>query len=425
MSDKHLIPIPDAVRGGGKFTVMNGSPFTDLKNRRMSAPFDFSSKSRSLQQLELAKAKWSPDSLEHPDVAPMFVEAAETARLNSLLKHKVSLPPDVQTMTKSQIDFIVEMGKPSDHVALFATAFGNKKNMSALKRAIKSNKNLNSVFHTVERIVSRYFYYNFITEGSFLDRTVPLAKELQNYADALDREKENLASSKPSTSDGAEGDVTDNEIIDGLINGYRGDADKWKPILEIEEPPREVTQKLDLKARKKIKQDTGSVPVAIHRQTIDQRVFLGHRRRPGAGSVLIDMSGSMSLSTADIERIMDALPGVVIAGYTASSSQPHGKLRIFAKNGRRVTNNYFHMHGGQNACDGPALNWLERQPKPRFWVCDGNVTGVESKVSLLQETEVNEELWQEVRDIQTRSRILRVPTADELALRVAKMKAKA
>jgi hypothetical protein len=423
MSKNHLIPIPEAVRDGGKFTVINGSPYTDLKNRRMSAPFDFSSKSRSLQQIELAKAKWSPESLEQPDIDSMFVEAAESARLNKLLDH-VFLPPDVQTISKSVIDFTTETGDLSANVALFATCFGNKKNTAAVKRGIKGNKLLQDIFHSVTRRVDRYFGYVFTAEGSFTYRTVPLARELQNFADSLERGKENLENSK--SGDPVEGDITDEEIMESLVEmRYCGEADRWKPILEIEEPPRTIAQKLDLKARKKVKQETGSVPVAIHRQTIDQRVFLGYRRRPGAGSVLIDMSGSMSLSSRDIERIMDALPGVVIAGYTASGAHTHGMLRIFAKNGRRVETHDFQMDGGQNACDGPALNWLERQPKPRFWVCDGFVTGVVSGTSMTSEDEPTEELLQEVRDIQTRSRILRVPSASELALRVAKMKAKA
>lgn len=424
MSKNHLIPIPDAVRDGGKFTVINGSPYTDLKNRRMSAPFDFSSKSRSLQQIELAKAKWSPESLEQPDIDLMFVEAAESARLNKLLDHAF-LPPDVQTISKSVIDFTTETGDLSTNVALFATCFGNKKNTAAVKRGIKGNKLLEDIFRDVTRRVHRYFGYGFMVEGSFTDRTVCLARDLQNFADSFERAKENLKNSK-SSGQVEDGDITDEEIMERLVEmRYGGEADRWKPILEIEEPPRTIAQKLDLKARKKVKQETGSVPVAIHRQTIDQRVFLGYRRRPGAGSVLIDMSGSMSLFPEDIERIMDALPGVVIAGYTASGAHTHGMLRIFAKNGRRVENCDFQMNGGQNACDGPALNWLERQPKPRFWVCDGFVTAVVSGTSMTSEDNPIEELLQEVRDIQTRSRILRVPTAEGLALRVAKMKAKA
>jgi hypothetical protein len=37
--------------------------------------------------------------------------------------------------------------------------------------------------------------------------------------------------------------------------------------------------------------------------------------------------------------------------------------------------------GGANVVDFPALQWLAKQSKPRFWVSDGQVTGIGDRSS--------------------------------------------
>ncbi len=119
----------------------------------------------------------------------------------------------------------------------------------------------------------------------------------------------------------------------------------------------------------------------------DGRAF-GHKLRNEGGTVLVDMSGSMSITQSQIDRFMALAPASTMAlygghhgGFYAEDDRiikPYllGDLIIVAQNGRglkrldRETN-----LGMLNLIDGPALDWLIEQRGPRIWVSDGNVTG--------------------------------------------------
>lgn len=116
----------------------------------------------------------------------------------------------------------------------------------------------------------------------------------------------------------------------------------------------------------------------LHRISTDGRVFARKTRRPGTlqkGTVLIDVSGSMNIETADIAALVERLPQATIAIYSGDGKRAW--IVVVAKNGRRVAD----IDGpdvprnGGNTCDGPALLWLSRQDSPRIWICDGFVTG--------------------------------------------------
>ena len=113
--------------------------------------------------------------------------------------------------------------------------------------------------------------------------------------------------------------------------------------------------------------------------TTDRKVF-STKRSVAGGSMLIDCSGSMGLSTHDIEEIINDLPASTIAGYvgyTGERSGFHGDLRIIANNGRidDEAMRELGMHGN-NSIDKEALEWLAQQPEPRIWVSDQQVVGV-------------------------------------------------
>lgn len=129
-------------------------------------------------------------------------------------------------------------------------------------------------------------------------------------------------------------------------------------------------------SRKQRPNDMGAVPRYMHRLLTDQRVF-GRRRKRVCyqGTVLIDHSGSMSLSDDELTELLARWPAVTIATYCGSGSG-HGKLRIIAKNGKRATGGWLNRPGaGANEIDGPALDWLKKQKQPRIWITDGGVSG--------------------------------------------------
>ena len=95
--------------------------------------------------------------------------------------------------------------------------------------------------------------------------------------------------------------------------------------------------------------------------------------RRETGSILIDVSGSMHLKVSQIGRLLENAPLATVANYSSDGNRT-GELHILAQNGR-YTSDPQHAGSG-NGVDGPALDWLARQPAPRVWICDGLVSGV-------------------------------------------------
>jgi hypothetical protein len=158
--------------------------------------------------------------------------------------------------------------------------------------------------------------------------------------------------------------------------------------------------------------DEGAMPNAMHRWAVDGRIFKRWRPAPG-GTVLVDMSGSMSLSADDLREIVLAAPAATVAMYSGRSTR--GRITIVARRGKvaseRDMNRARAGAGGGNIIDGPALRWLAGQPGPRVWVSDGYVTGQHDKFA--------RNLIAEAFAIVKRSGIHRVGRADRVAGMIA------
>lgn len=147
----------------------------------------------------------------------------------------------------------------------------------------------------------------------------------------------------------------------------------------------------------------GSVVRYVHRWATDRAIFRGHRREHGV-TVLVDVSGSMSISAGDLDRFLAAAPTRTrIALYAGADDT--GELRIVAENGQRAAIEDLGGFGSGNVVDLPALEWLARQRAPRIWVSDGGVTGVGDRPST--------ELAARCRALRRRARIHRVTTLEE------------
>lgn len=100
----------------------------------------------------------------------------------------------------------------------------------------------------------------------------------------------------------------------------------------------------------------------------------GQKKRSAGGTMLVDLSGSMSISPEQIQTLVRKAPHVKIAMY-CSPGRDSGSLVILAQRGRQVENIEATRVGGANVVDGPALEWLSKQATPRIWISDGQVTG--------------------------------------------------
>ena len=109
-----------------------------------------------------------------------------------------------------------------------------------------------------------------------------------------------------------------------------------------------------------------------------RQVFAEKVRAPG-GVIVIDVSGSMSLTDSDVERILDAAPGAIIIAYSDDCCDRGApNITYLANRGKQVEKVPRSIFRGGNGVDGPALilGLRHRRPKePLLWVCDGQVSG--------------------------------------------------
>ena len=144
--------------------------------------------------------------------------------------------------------------------------------------------------------------------------------------------------------------------------------------MSIHKPPLTVNLTSRLKNGRAYRPaDIGYNPKYINRYCVDRKIFKQKQHVLG-GTILIDASGSMSFSGQDILEILQQLPAATIAMYNGSGH--YGDLRVIAKNGRRVDEQYMDRYSGRgNVVDGPALDWLSSMPARRIWVSDMHVFG--------------------------------------------------
>jgi hypothetical protein len=117
--------------------------------------------------------------------------------------------------------------------------------------------------------------------------------------------------------------------------------------------------------------------VRPHRLVTDPSRRLFERRARGAGGVVVvDQSGSMALTTVDLERLLAAAPGALVVGYShAPGSSGVPNAWVLAAAGRAASS--VRVGNVGNGVDGPALRFAlaRRRPgEPVLWICDGQVT---------------------------------------------------
>jgi hypothetical protein len=143
--------------------------------------------------------------------------------------------------------------------------------------------------------------------------------------------------------------------------------------LSIKVPPLVMPAKAKNKIARHRVTEEGILPFQLYRLFIDGKVFLDPRKQKG-GSVVVDISGSMGLRPEQVYEFVLKCPGATIAQYSGNGHV--GELTVVAHKGRIAARHHIGKTMGGNVVDGPSLEWLSRQPRPRIWVSDTQVTGV-------------------------------------------------
>lgn len=171
--------------------------------------------------------------------------------------------------------------------------------------------------------------------------------------------------------------ASDGDLPDALLNNYSLEpSDIGWPKTDIVLAPVERARKSFVPRRGKPAMD-GDIPRHFGRWIVDRAILDSRGRRPG-GTLLIDISGSMSWSREQINALLEELPALTVALYSSSNPKgDEGQISIVARSGRIVSSDWksSRSHSGNNLCDGVAVSWLCKQPGPRIWLSDGAATG--------------------------------------------------
>ena len=364
-------------------STSRGNPKTCITDRTIAVPLDADELARVVRAHELMHVRVSP-----PDLSPWLrrkrasfesLIVAEETRVNYLLG-KNGFDPSKHLLDPSDYTGARDHAKRGDlaglirsTVATWMTA-GASHNLRGVQDAVKEdgaspdlfeavsnlNDTLDGIYSKHGKIASsdlRLKGSRVLTKGftltehiaQMLDKMISIASETNKIPTFNQGDNAGIQDYKRSFAPLVFGKTS----LSKMHNGNMGKA--------------------------KLASPTGRNPRRIHRLLTDpyKRIF-DRTRRVNGSIVLIDQSGSMSIGSSDVLKILDASPGATIASYAHKpGSKDVPNIWILAKDGKMV-DKLPKPHGGGNGVDGPALRWAmsarRRANEPILWVCDGQVT---------------------------------------------------
>tara|TARA_R100000808_G_C2149987_1_gene158552 strand:- start:83 stop:2299 length:2217 start_codon:yes stop_codon:yes gene_type:complete len=193
--------------------------------------------------------------------------------------------------------------------------------------------------------------------------------------------------------------------------------DAWWGQMIVIQPALTRDLKHKLRGRLYKPNEYGTVPAFMDRFATDKRVFK-HKKNIKGGTVLIDASGSMSLTEEEVFEILETLPASTVAMYSGSSKKGRarggadGELVVLAKDQKQIAELPNAL--GENIIDLPALQWLAKQQTPRIWVSDEGITQLSGRSGHRQEAVVTREGQKECDDLVKRAKIIVLSDIDDV-----------
>lgn len=393
MRNNMVYPLPEAVddKSSRQWQIQSSqriSPRVYKKHSLLMVPLDDSPQSRMVRNHELGHIRWSP---ERPEIAARrnkldmdVLQAVEDMRINTKLAEigiDTSSGSLNQPVIQAFADDLLRQGNLRDIILIMVAVSGQGANEDVVRDTFNAHPPADKAVQ-IAGMARRILW----------DKGSPRFRDSVRTARWLQALLEGAAPVNPSKLPKLlRLSKTDQEHLESLmkmLNGFGtgGRATKRVPWgkMRVETPPRPRKVQGFL-GKGRIPSEEGVIPRYSHRLLVDGRVFCRTRRQLG-GSVLVDCSGSMSLSNEDLIKILSHSPGAVVACYSGNTHD--GVLRVLAQGGRQTEEKWIGAPaGGANVIDKPALEWLSKQPKPRIWVCDGQVTGVGDRMSAINTME--------------------------------------
>lgn len=385
--------------GNGSWDVENGlaargEAWTDLEARRMRVPLGGDKFARVIRAHEMMHAQVSPSSgreaVDHLaatlSVSPMAVLMAEEFRVNTLCSRSGFNMDDLcDGSERKSGERYAERKDWAGGVAFLAALAGTKAAKDYILGVRKINPQWAKAFVKINRELVKaakaintralgqtsIHYETTNIPNGFMRHTGTFARII----DAAIRAGEQTLD-EDSDDNGDLNEKVDLKRVTDAIDSLTGKAGVFATMVLDEKVAltRHVSGNL---GRKRIATNIGRNPRRINRVLTDpERRIFDRTTRGQGGIILIDQSGSMSLSDDDIWQIVNAAPGCVIIGYShRSHTTAAPNVWVLAERGR-VCEEVREGNGG-NGVDGPALRFAlskRKHGEPIIWVCDGMVT---------------------------------------------------
>ena len=427
MTDIQIIPIPemlgrkDTEQGSWQVDTcapVRGLPMTNIVDREMVVPVSKEETDRVIRAHEMVHAKVSPAHdwtlwLNRGIATDTALRSVEEVRVNYLVK-KVGFDPMKHLADGSELRSGEELTKRGDWAGAVYSAVsltcsaGLKDFLTGVRRENRAwGESLREIAKKVEKEIVKGDRIG--TLGSTIrDPQTGLAplgfSHTERIAEMVDRlanppkqenEDEQGESQQGAQNKNEEGANADESTKSKTGNPDKApiDKDEIKQVNPVAPNGRGVPQWAELKirklpltrhapgglGRKRRANDMGRNPRRIQNALSDpyKRIFDSTKRGNG-GVVLIDGSGSMSLKTEDIVKIVDSAHGATVAVYSTDSANVKDNLLILAEKGKMIQE--LPQRNGGNGVDGPALKWAIKQRQhakaPVVFITDGAVHGL-------------------------------------------------
>jgi hypothetical protein len=386
LMDRPVYPLPEVVDAGRakRWEIEPTgpvSPRVELSQGLMFVPLDASAHSRFVRNHELGHVRWSP---KRPDamarrykIAGDVLAAVEDMRMNTKMEQAgidVSSGGWPKTVITALAKDVLARGSQRLAVLMMVAAQASGQTERAFTEVFAEDP-VGAQAIELATLARKALWA--VPCPRFRD-TVRVAKWLQMILDGAESGK---PLPKGLGMGGSPGGLSEGlKIARNYGPTVRGTRKVPWGKMNIEKLPRPYRVRGFL-GRHNSATEEGTNPRFLHRLLVDGRVFRRVRRDLG-GTVLIDASGSMQLESKDLKEILESAPGCTVGVYSGNTMD--GVLRILAQDGRQVEERWIAAPaGGANVIDGPALEWLSKQPKPRIWVSDGQVTGKQDRSGAL------------------------------------------
>ena len=370
------------------FDGVNVSFGTPTKPHSYQAPTGDGETSRRLRRFALTLSRFQlPNSKQLAKrwkVRPSSVKYAEQIFAITAYKQAFDDDPTIGTMSTEVLAQMLNEPSPNSELFSKALSYTNTEAFDNLLLEIENSEVRDLLVNFSAHIRSSYgmnsWRWKQTTEINSSD-SLRRRRARANYKDlAKEIDRLSLMGEKHiKAQEKAEQEVGESYEY-GNGKEYTDGSDRWYPLyVSKPELPLAHTGKL---GRRVMYTDTGRAIKNIGRLFSDpeERIFTRKTRALGA-VVVIDCSGSMSLSESDIDEMISVSAGATVLCYSSDSRPSHDNPNayIVARKGRRVRKlPYFH---GGNGVDAPALMYgikvlRESSRQPVIWISDERVTGL-------------------------------------------------